>query len=445
MIGNEQRMKMMSVYRIVPRSQRVIVTGVYNSLLAGHPKYAVAGNVAGRSRFSDNAKSWKVENGMSCIEGFQGEVRELSVKEARHVLKQATEYQNEGPSIQGAQDRTGFSSTQTSYTDVHSPVLDNLNSHVSLYGCMQSNVPTPQMDSGSSSGYGSYLNMPGSGEKLLDKYLSNSNQSSHPSRQFSTSSRLFGSQQDAKFHMEDENEILSDPTPQGVQGDNCVDFKLWMETCQRYNLPNCDEQMEALKVGRKTLAQVFEEQHEIIMLVAESYRKKQVKAPLSESSDQSASGQKDYFHYNYEFEESSPCPQGLQGDDCATYKAWTRNCKAYGFTNCDESLRDVESGRKTLQDIFDQQSESIKKIVADYQQKRPYSTSSKQVDTKVDSSNETTPHSIPPSNNDGSNTNSLSSRQKLQRAVKEYGATVMVFHISMSLMSLGGFYVLVSR
>lgn len=39
----------------------------------------------------------------------------------------------------------------------------------------------------------------------------------------------------------------------------------------------------------------------------------------------------------------------------------------------------------------------------------------------------------------------LSSGQKLQRAVKEYGTTVIVFHVTISLASLGICYLLVSR
>lgn len=39
----------------------------------------------------------------------------------------------------------------------------------------------------------------------------------------------------------------------------------------------------------------------------------------------------------------------------------------------------------------------------------------------------------------------LSAKQKLQRAVKEYGTTVIVFHVSISLASLGICYLLVSR
>ena len=39
----------------------------------------------------------------------------------------------------------------------------------------------------------------------------------------------------------------------------------------------------------------------------------------------------------------------------------------------------------------------------------------------------------------------LSQKDKLKRAVKEYGATVIVFHVCISLASLGGFYLAVSR
>ena len=39
----------------------------------------------------------------------------------------------------------------------------------------------------------------------------------------------------------------------------------------------------------------------------------------------------------------------------------------------------------------------------------------------------------------------LSRKDKLKRAIKEYGATVVVFHISMSLLMLGGFYLAVTR
>ena len=39
----------------------------------------------------------------------------------------------------------------------------------------------------------------------------------------------------------------------------------------------------------------------------------------------------------------------------------------------------------------------------------------------------------------------ITQRQKLQRAVKEYGSTMIIFHVTISLASLGFFYLLVSR
>ena len=55
----------------------------------------------------------------------------------------------------------------------------------------------------------------------------------------------------------------------------------------------------------------------------------------------------------------------------------------------------------------------------------------------------TTPsHPSPP---DGSSAPELTRRQRLQLAVRDYGSTVMVFHITISLASLGAFYTAVSR
>lgn len=42
-------------------------------------------------------------------------------------------------------------------------------------------------------------------------------------------------------------------------------------------------------------------------------------------------------------------------------------------------------------------------------------------------------------------TTELSRKDKLKKAVKEYGSTVIIFHVGISLVSLGSFYLLVSR
>lgn len=50
----------------------------------------------------------------------------------------------------------------------------------------------------------------------------------------------------------------------------------------------------------------------------------------------------------------------------------------------------------------------------------------------------------PKSNEKPEDVKPLSKREQLKRAVKEYGSTVIIFHIGISLVSLGGFYLLVS-
>ncbi len=47
--------------------------------------------------------------------------------------------------------------------------------------------------------------------------------------------------------------------------------------------------------------------------------------------------------------------------------------------------------------------------------------------------------------NDETAETNLSQKERLKRAVKEYGGTVVVFHVCISLISLGGFYLAVSR
>lgn len=427
------------MWRLIPRSPGLFKSGICSVLSKSAHNFGYA-----------------TETSTVCIEGFQGETSDVPVSDARRVLCQAAEYQNQGPSIQGIQEEHENTSVTfdnltheaKSEEDAHLPVLEGLKSHVSLNGCMQSTVPKPLNTSKTMAGYQSYLNMPGGGEKQLDKYISGNNQSCHQSRHFTTSSRNTVSQQGTQETSFVEEEFLSDPTPQGIQGDNCVQFRLWMENCQRYNLPNCDEQMESITTGRKTLAQVFQEQQEIIRLVAETYKNSHRKYAQQIDSEVNAQGLQDDVGYNFEYSTFDPCPQGLQGDDCANYKAWAYNCHAFGFSDCNEKARDIRTGRRSLQDVFDEQDQIIRKIVTDFQQRRSYSTNQKPEvgkegsDTvpEPENTDSSSPHStLPP------NSKKLSQKDKLSQAIKQYGGTVIVFHIGISLISLGGFYLAVSR
>lgn len=369
---------MLPLWRLAARVHGVFAKGIYPILMGPSPGAELPVHIFGQTSIAATNKTRKMNEGFAGVEGTQGEPSDLTVAEARRVLAQAMEYQCHGPSFQGTQDSytaklAGTTAKSLTNEDAHCSVLKGMDNFVSLNGHMQSTVPEPTQAGTVMAGYESYLNMPGGTYKLMDKYVSSSVQAYHPSRHFSTSSKSHVSQQGAQNSKFVEDFILSDPSPQGIQGDNCVSFKLWMENCQRYNLPNCDEQLESLSKGRKTLAQVFQEQQEIIRLVAESYKQKQTQKMASETN---AQGQQDYFGYSFEFSPEDPCPQGLQGDDCANYKVWAHNCRAFGFGDCSEKLKDIKSGRRTLRDVFDEQDEMIRNIVSSYQQKRSYSTSS---------------------------------------------------------------------
>jgi hypothetical protein len=134
-----------------------------------------------------------------------------------------------------------------------------------------------------------------------------------------------------------------------------------------------------------------------------------------------------------------PSAQGVQGDDkdCTLFNLWLENCHRYNL-DCDEMLQGVQSGRKTLSQVFKEQDEMIRKVVEESKVNFSSSSSSSNTSTQgpTDGPN-------PSQSNDPNN--QLSQKDRLKKAVKEYGSTVIVFHIVISLMSLGGFYALVSR
>ena len=328
-----------------------------------------------------------VSGGITSVEGVQGNPspdRSMTVSDARRVLLAAAEYQNDGPSVQGVQE---------DYRQAECPSI---------------------------------------GSRLLTKYLSLKKQPS-TARHFSTSVSLSRFQQGAQAYVYNDMGAEDDVCPQGIQGDECVQFKLWLENCQRYHLPNCDEQAEAIETGRKTLAEVFQEQQDIIREVADAFKKRQTEQGAHDQGIQDSP-------YICDFEVSDPCPQGLQGSDCDNFKLWMYNCQQFGFGDCKERLNDIRAGKLNLSDIFEEQDELIRQVVRDHQQRRHYSTDSRS-NQEVGNSHSNTHPSTPPFDNP----ENLSQREKLKRAVKDYGGTVIVFHVGISLISLGGFYVAVTR
>ena len=59
------------------------------------------------------------------------------------------------------------------------------------------------------------------------------------------------------------------PCPQGVQGQDCAQFKLWLENCHRFGLHDCRQQLQGFQSGRLSLAQLFAEQESTIKQVRE--------------------------------------------------------------------------------------------------------------------------------------------------------------------------------
>ncbi|XP_036366581.1 uncharacterized protein LOC115221468 isoform X2 [Octopus sinensis] len=240
------------------------------------------------------------------------------------------------------------------------------------------------------------------------------------------------------------------PCPQGIQGNDCVYFQQWMESCLRYGLTNCEEQLENLKAGRKTLQQVLDEQQKIIEEAAINIKSKTslnrattttsvaLHSDIEEhllNKHRSVSDNYQKHHQDFKDEQKAVEP-ALKGQ---VQTALNR-------------IRTVSLRPQQLQyhlhyhhHHHHQQQQQ--------QQQRTFSTSNWFSNSKgpITPENKTETHqtsTTTPAPDTARGTSEapleLTRRQQLQRAVKEYGSTVMVFHITISLMSLGGFYLAVS-
>ncbi|XP_041375780.1 uncharacterized protein LOC121388492 [Gigantopelta aegis] len=159
------------------------------------------------------------------------------------------------------------------------------------------------------------------------------------------------------------SESGSDVSVQGVQGDDCTAFLTWIGRCRRYGLENCQEQLEAIRTGKKTLGQVLAEQEELIVEIAKKYKEEMEEHHVDENGDHIK--QLDYDDYDFQ----SPCPQGIQGDDCTQFKLWLEKCHQFGFMTCIERLNRTRIGDKSLEEIFADHDLLIRKLVRQHRQK----------------------------------------------------------------------------
>ena len=303
---------------------------------------------------------------MDMIQGIQGRDVEFTTSRARTVLAGAIEQASMSSAERMDNVRQGIQDTPNLANNQQFDRTGN----VSLYSCMQTNVPHPYQHQGR--GGVTHLNMPGGGEQQQSRYLSNNLQTNlHPKPTSGNGSRGFHTDATLRasgIHVEE-------PCPQGVQGDDCVQFQLWKSNCVRFQLSDCDEQLQSFQSGRKSLAQIFEEQNAVIHEIVQQHQDESVSqsstpthiAEHDESSIQDSQYPALEGHTVHSLlQESQPCLQGIQGDECAQFKEWLHNCNRYGLNNCQEQLQEVTSGRRNLSQIMQEQEELIESIARQY-------------------------------------------------------------------------------
>lgn len=311
------------------------------------------------------------------VEGYQGNLHEFSMGRAQAIVDRAEEEHGVSPQErqvriqQGVQGPTGQDDGAYGQSG-----------NVSLHSVMEDGVPNPN------SGHPNHRNMPDHGGVLGSKVMvSGQIQDKHPSRGFCSSYPESGAQGGQDLRGADNlRKPVHDHHGSGMQGRKLTSY------------PESGTQGGQDLRGTEHAPKSYEDQSQGV-----------------QGSPVSVLARMD-----------NPCPQGIQGHDCDRFKIWLNNCLKHGFIDCDEQLQGVQSGRKTLSEIFAEQDELIHRLG----QKRSFSTSARsQVSGNADQPVE----------------QKLSQRQRLQLAVKQYGSTLMVFHVTMSLSMLGCFYVAVSR
>jgi len=243
--------------------------------------------------------------------------------------------------------------------------------------------------------------------------------------------------------------------PQGIQGEenieDCGYYKTWLGNCARYGIFNDNDHSQGIQTSNNSSQKLSEDRDKIIDDILRKYQHGNIKM---ESNIQGVQRDDTYAFPHID----SPCPQGIQGDECAQFKLWLQTCYQYGFQDCMDQYEQFVSGRKNIKQIFAEQDRAIEEAAQFWRQqrrnystysaynrrnahsvspflKRSYSTSSKA------EKSESVKQDKPPAPSEDSQ---LTQGQKLKRAVKEYGSTVIVFHVGISLTSLGFFYLLVS-
>ncbi|XP_014672245.1 PREDICTED: uncharacterized protein LOC106812782 [Priapulus caudatus] len=260
---------------------------------------------------SDNRR----EDAASILAGYQGRDHEFTEHRSSVVQVKASEITEFNKNVNGngsgmpsfgnpLQDTQGPSTDVCSHT--HEDTICDAHSPLNLSSCMQSNVPEPYNTTPT------HLNMPGGMASQTSKYFnSNRHTATNPykngKKDFSTLAAMASKLQVKSWPLRERRYLTSSPgdksggigssgvagggggglnrvSLQGVQGmdDDCC-YKIWKENCIKYHLPNCDEQIQAVQSGRKTLEEIFEEQDRIIRQMELEYSKQGAAGVASKS------------------------------------------------------------------------------------------------------------------------------------------------------------------
>lgn len=220
---------------------------------------------------------------------------------------------------------------------------------VSLHSAMQSNVPKPYFPNNRSS-FPTHSNMPGGGLKAQQKFLYGGLHNTHPSNQKRKES--YPVKFAVPVHVTTEAETHNQPVSVEHQ-----------ETKQSgFDINNPNQTVYEGEGSNMSLSHI-QASSSISSNASQGYASSTNKQGTLDSLQNTHFPR--YFSHGSglppqaEVTYAAPCPQGIQGNDCVYFQQWMESCLRYGLTNCEEQLENLKTGRKTLQQVLDEQQKII--------------------------------------------------------------------------------------
>ena len=238
------------------------------------------------------------------------------------------------------------------------------------------------------------------------------------------------SEQKLNVQSQNDNDI---PYPDMLKEDEHPAFKEWFNNCMEFHLPGCMEQIKHLTAGEKSMSQLYAEQRKLLESIAGTYQEYGLYVPPGDTTfcPFSAQGVQEGFggvrvQNAKDFETDGPCPEGVQDLDCQRLQQYLDLCKYYRFMDCQVQLAKLHNGENSITELLKEREKLLQGIV----QYCSANTSEASGDSASSTQQATT---------------GLSQMQRFKQMVKEYGTVVVVFHVCISLISLGICYTAVSR